>query len=207
MKNTGILACFALIALIAGTAAAQEYPLFAAGEKPDQAGDIGDPGRNDGRPSEEQREEIRRKMQAVRIMRLTEELNLDEKTAAKFIPAITSLEQKQRNLMRDNEQLMRDLRQTLAAKTPDQGKIRAALDKMFRNHQERNKLRDKEFEAARESLSVEQQARYVIFQHDFMQEMRGMLAGARGRGAGRGGMGPGGRGMTGGPLPGEPGQD
>ena len=42
-------------------------------------------------------------------------------------------------------------------------------------------------------LTVEQQARYVIFQQEFRREMRGMISGARGNGPGQGspGMGPG----------------
>ena len=56
------------------------------------------PGPRRDRPSEEQREAVRKKVDAVRIVRLTETLKLDEKTAAAFIPVITALEQKRREL-------------------------------------------------------------------------------------------------------------
>jgi hypothetical protein len=75
------------------------------------------------------------------------------------------------------------------------------MEKMEKNNQETMKLREKEIEAAKSTLSVEQQARYLLFQQDFMREMRGMISGARG------GMGPGrGPGMGGGQMRGGPGR-
>jgi len=132
------------------------------------------------RPTEEQREEVRKKMEAIRIARLTEELNLDEKTAAKFIPAITSLDQKRRILLKENQELLREMRALLNAPPPDEGKLKAAIHRIEKNHHEMLSLRDKEFAAIRDNLTVEQQARYLLFHQEFQREMRGMVEGARG---------------------------
>jgi Spy/CpxP family protein refolding chaperone len=152
-----------------------------------------------GPPSQEKREEIRKKVEAIRIWRLTEALKLEEKTAARFFPVLSSLTQRRHELLRENMEAERELRLYLEASKPDEKKIKAALDKMEKNHHEMTKLTEKEIEATKEYLTVEQQARYFLFQQDFQREMRGMIAGARGQGPGmrggpgqgRGGMGPG----------------
>lgn len=127
-----------------------------------------------------------RKIEAIRIARLAESLKLDEKTAAKFIPAVTAIEQKRRALMIEHRQLMHEIRQILGSQQIDEGKLKGIIEKMVNNQNEITKLRSRELDAAREHLSLEQQARYLLFQHDFMNEMREIMGGMRGPGAGRG---------------------
>jgi Spy/CpxP family protein refolding chaperone len=153
-----------------------------------------------GPPSDEQREEIRKKMEVVKMSRLTEELKLDEKTAAKFIPVITALDQKRRSLMNENRHAMQELRTEINAQQPDEGRMKTAIGKIEKNQREIASLREKELKAARESLSVIQQAQYILFNQEFVREMRGMVEGARGSGPGKGGTGHG-QGMGGGPKP------
>lgn len=162
------------------------------------------PGPRRDRPSEEQREAVRKKMDAIRIARLTETLKLDEKTAAAFIPSITALEQKRRELMKENRHIMQEMRLLLQASPPDEGKLKAAISRIEKNRQAIAAQRDKELDAARSHLTIVQAARYIIFNQEFQQEMRGMLDEARGGHAGRNpaGRGPG-RGMVPGRGPGQ----
>lgn len=150
--------------------------LFALPAPAQQGGQRGPAGRP---PTEEQREEVRIKMEAIKISRLTEELKLGEKTAAAFIPAITSLDRQRRSIMRDNRQAMQELRTELSTQRPDEGKMKAIISRIEKNHNEITALRKKELEAARTNLSVEQHARYILFHQKFQQEMRGMVEGAR----------------------------
>jgi hypothetical protein len=138
------------------------------------------PGPRRDRPSEEQREAVRKKMYAVRIVRLTETLKLDEKTAAAFIPVITALEQKRRELYRENRDIMQEMKLILQASKPDEGKLKTAISRIERNRQEIAAQRNKEFDAARSHLTIAQTAQYIIFNQEFQQEMRGMMEGARG---------------------------
>ncbi len=135
-----------------------------------------------GPSSGQQREEVRKKMEAVRMWRLTEALKLDEKTSAKLAALLSSMDQKRNALMRENGQILRDLRLSLKAGNPDEKKIKADLEKIEKNHHEMMDLRKKELNGIKDILTIEQQARYLIFQHEFMREMRGMIAGARGQG-------------------------
>lgn len=142
----------------------------------------------------EQREAVIIKMDAVRIARLTETLKLDEKTASAFIPIITALEQKRRGLLKENQEIMREMRLLLNASPPDEAKLKAAISRIDKNRQEIASQRNKEFNAAKSHLTVVQTARYIIFNQEFQQEMRGMLNEAR---SGRSGKTPPGRGPGG----------
>jgi Spy/CpxP family protein refolding chaperone len=159
---------------------------------PDEADVDSGQGRG-GPPSQEKREELRKRIEAIRIWRLTEALKLDEKTSAKFFPVLSSLTQRRHELLRENMETERELRLFLEVGKPDEKKIKAALDKMEKNHHEMMKLTEKEIEATKDYLTVEQQARYYLFQQDFQREMRRKMAGARGAG-----QGPGRQGMRGG---------
>jgi hypothetical protein len=138
------------------------------------------PDQGRGAPAGERREEIRKKIEAIRIWRLTEELNLDEKTAARFFPAISGLAQKRNELMRENMETQRELRLYLDAEKPDEKKMKAALDRLEYIHRETAKLTEKEIGITKDLLTVEQQARYYLFQQDFQREIREMISGARG---------------------------
>jgi len=135
--------------------------------------------------TEQQREVVRKKMYAVRIARLTETLKLDEKTAAAFIPAITALDQKRRDLYKVNREIVQEIRFLLQASPPDEGKLKAAISRIEKNRQEIAALRDKELDAARSHLTIVQAARYIIFNHEFQKEMRGMMDESRGGRTGR----------------------
>jgi cytochrome c556 len=182
-----------LLGSLATGAAAQHAPV------PQQGG-----GPGGGRPNEQQREEVRKKVEAVRLARLTETLQLDEKTAAKFIPVVTAIEQKRRALMKENQETTRELKIMLHANPPDEAKLKIAVNAIEKNRREIFALRDKEFNAAKDNLTVTQMARYILFNQEFLHEMRGMVEGARGSAPSKGGKGAGpgrGPGMGGGPRP------
>jgi Spy/CpxP family protein refolding chaperone len=145
-----------------------------------------------GGPSDERREEVRKKIEAIRIWRLTEELKLDPPASARLSSFLSSMEQKRREITKNQMEIMRDLRHSLRSAKPDEAKMRTNLEKLEKNHNEMQALRSNEFKGLKELLTVEQQARYLLFQQDFQREMREMISGARGRGKGNGGAGPGG---------------
>ena len=147
-----------------------------------------------------------RRVEEIRIGRMTEALKLDEKTAAKFIPAVTALDSQRRTLMSERRQHLFELRKQLEAQHPDEGKLAAILEKLRKNERDQMATRDKEYESAKAHLTVEQQARYVIFQREFNREVRGIIDDMRGgHGPGKGpGRGPGGGPGMGGGRPGGP---
>ncbi len=191
MRVLRLLVLAALIA--AGTSAfAQQGP------PPGAPG--GDEWNRDGSsagPDAQKREEIRKKIDTVRMWRLTEALKLDEKTGTKLASFLSTIEEKRRLLMSEHMQAMKDLRTALAAVNPDAKTLKNHLDKLEKNRKEMVELQRKEMNGVRDILTVEQQARYVVFQQDFRREMRGMSSGARGNGQGKRGFGK----RSGGPGP------
>ena len=102
------------------------------------------------------------------------------------------MDEQRRGLIRERMETMRGVRARLNKGNPNEKKLKADLDKLENNRQELLELEGKEIGGLKEILSVEQQARYVIFQQEFRREMRGIIAGARDGGAtgpGRAGMG------------------
>ena len=152
-----------------------------------QPGLAGSQGR--GGPDAMKREEVRKKVETVKMWRLTEELKLDEKTGAKLASFLSALDEKRRGLIHERMDTMKDLRTLVKTGKPDEKKLKADLDKLEKTHREMVELEGKEINGVKDILSVEQQARYVIFQQEFRRELRGMIAGARGNGQGQRGPG------------------
>ena len=117
-------------------------------------------------------------------------MKLDTNTSAKISSVLSSFDQQRRDIMREQMTTMRDIRFSLRSSKPDESKLKTALEKLEKNHRAVQELREKEFRALKDILTIEQQTRYLLFQQDFQREMRGMIAGARGGGQGMG-SGPG----------------
>jgi Spy/CpxP family protein refolding chaperone len=184
------LAVLAAALIMAGTTAqAQQGPGQTGGQYRNEPGSDRAPGR--GEPDAKKREEVRKKIETVRMWRLTEELKLDEKTSAKLASFLSALDEKRRGLMHERMETMGDLRTLLKTEKPDEKKLKTDLDKLEKTRREMVELEGKEISGVRDILSVEQQARYVIFQQEFRRELRGMIAGARGGGQGMRGPGSG----------------
>jgi Spy/CpxP family protein refolding chaperone len=169
-------AIMALALLLAGATAHAQQPGLADAQ-----------GR--GGPDAKKQEEVRKKVETVRMWRLTEELKLDERTSARLASFLSAMDEKRRGLMHERQETMRDLRALLKTGTPDENKLKADLDKLEKGRGSMVDLEVKETSGIRDILSIEQQARYVIFQQEFRREMRGMIAKAREDGQGMRGPG------------------
>ncbi|MCK9418538.1 MAG: hypothetical protein M0R70_04055 [Nitrospirae bacterium] len=147
--------------------------------------------------SEEKREEIRKKIDAVRIWRLTEALKLDANTSAKLSSLLSAIDRQRRGIHLEQTGTINILRFAVRSPKPDESMIKTYLEKLEKNHLAMYELTKSEMNQLKNILTTEQQARYVVFQHEFMREMRGMIGGAHGNPA-KGGMGVGGSGRGGG---------
>jgi len=159
-------------------------------------------------PSAAKREEVRKKIEAVRIWKLTEALKLDPDTSAKLSSFINPLDQQRQEIAHEQMMTMRELRTLLQSSKPSEAKLKAAIDRLEKNHLAMQENRNREFSGIKNILNTEQQARFILFQQDFRREMRHMISGAKGGGpGGGGGMGPGhGQGMKGRQMQGGQGQ-
>lgn len=191
MKNKMTILLIAIVvALLTTPALAQQRRMQGApDERTREEGAFApEPGRG-GPPSEERREEIRKKIETIRIWRLTEELKLDAATGGKLSALLSSIDQKRREIQREQMETMRALRRILGSQKPDDGKIKQLLDKLETNHHSLQNIRNAELKGLKDILNVEQQARFLVFQQEFEREMRDMIGNARGSAGQRQGFG------------------
>ncbi len=186
----------AIISVIGLTTAITVFAEPAGGPGPgfaDEEQGLDHPAGRGGPADDAKRDEVRKKVEAVRMWRLIEDLKIDEKTSTQLASFLSSIEEKRRSLMKANVATMRDLRAAVKSERPDERKLRPLLDKIEKIQNELVGLREKEIAGIKGMLTVEQQARYLVFQQQFRREVRGMIEGARGgQGQGRPGAGQGG---------------
>ena len=185
MKGLAIASVVLMLTTITMTAFGQQGPasMQTGSQYNDNRGidNLGRPGQ--GEPlSDERRAEIREKIEAVRIWRLTEALKLDANTSAKLSSLLSSLDQQRREIQHEQMVTLNMLQQSLKAPKIEESRIKSDLDKIEKDYRAMQDLKYKEMSGLKNILTIEQQGRYVIFQLEFMREMRGMIRGARGMG-------------------------
>jgi len=151
----------------------------------------GNPGmRREGMRQErmERLKDTRDMIEDLRIVRLTKELNLTDQQLAKFLPKMREIEASRREYHQKRMGLIKDMEDLLGRKASEKD-LQAKLSEM-------DKLETDFLSTERETrktlinqLSVEQQARLVVFQENFERDMRELIRGIR-QGGVQPGMGP-----------------
>jgi predicted RNase H-like nuclease (RuvC/YqgF family) len=131
------------------------------------------------------RDRLRANLTNLRLLRMTEALELTEAQTAKIYPLATRIEKEKAEIIRDLGAEMADLRQAVQESGPNDEDLAVrveAIRKLRRSLQEK----DLEFEQfLQANLSGVQVARYVIFQADFNLAMGDRLNRARALAGGR----------------------
>ncbi len=137
------------------------------------------PSRTGPQLSPEKQEQIRKKVDTLRIWRLTETLRLDSESSAKLASILSSHDRQRGNLFRERRETMRALRTAVTSKKPDETKLQTLLDQLETNHRSTQELTEMEWKSLQGILNTEQQARFVIFQQDFRRDIQKMISRAR----------------------------
>lgn len=130
-------------------------------------------------PTKEQKEKVRQRIETLRMWKLTKDLDLDEKTSAHLFPLLNRYGKKRAEMEHAMQENINDLKESLREKR--EGQLRVILDRLEQNHKGIRNLKDAEWEEMKKILTVEQQARYVIFLQEFDREMRRIITEARER--------------------------
>jgi len=134
-------------------------------------------GQEEPTPSPEPRTE--ENLVTLKLLRLTQVLELTEDQTAKVYPLVTRLEKEKHVILKDLNAEMRSLRELLGAEKPDEPKILAGIDKVKAMRQA---VRQKEEELDlffKKSLTTVQYAKTLLFQADFNRRLSEMLDRAR----------------------------
>lgn len=133
------------------------------------------------------REGIREKIEMLKMWKLTKALDLDEKTSAQLFPIINKYDKLRAETELSLREGMNELR--ISLKEDRRKRLRNILDKLEHDHHALQSIADEEWTEMKEVLTVEQQAKLVIFKQEFDRDIRKIIAEAREK---RGGMSDGG---------------
>ncbi len=128
-------------------------------------------------PSKKQIEKIRKRIETLKMWRLTKSLDLDEETASKLFPLINQYDKEKLAVQQAMRRDMKELRS--AADTAGEEKLRGILKRLRESRKRLQEINDEEIEKLREVLSVRELAKFIIFRQDFDREMKKIIARVR----------------------------
>jgi hypothetical protein len=108
------------------------------------------------------RQELLDQMRAERMWRMTEELRLDEASAAKVFPLLTKFDERAREVGKERNEIVTALNAELETSRPDDGRIKALIDRLLANRNRRQAVEQERFTALRQVLTAVQQAKLVL---------------------------------------------
>lgn len=135
-----------------------------------------------------QSKDTRDMIENLRIVGMTRDLNLTDQQLAKFLPKVREDQATRREYFQNRSAQVKEIENLLNAHASDrelQAKL-TALDRMENDFRARQRDDQK---ALRSQLSIEQQARLVVFQDHFEHQMRELIRGIP-QGGPQSGMGP-----------------
>lgn len=127
--------------------------------------------------SKGQMEKAREGIEALRIWRLTKALDLDEKTTAQLFPLLNRFDKRRGEIERALSDDMRELRRLVRERR--EGPLKKVLESVEQRHRALQALNDDERAELKRILSVEQQAKYVLFHQEFSRDIRRIIDEAR----------------------------
>lgn len=134
-----------------------------------QLGDERPPGRP-GRGAK-QNPQHRRHLEQLRILKMLELLDLGEDQEVGFLQAFRGVRKEHRRLAEERGRLFEDLTTGLQKQTLDDRKLDELINGILRLEEEKQQVHKRFIEEARRILTVEQLARFIIFQERFEAEL------------------------------------
>jgi|UniRef100_A0A7V3VUQ3 Spy/CpxP family protein refolding chaperone len=127
-----------------------------------------------------ERKDPREIIERVRIYKLTEALDLSEEQAAKLFPHLKEMRKNEQEFQRQRMELLKDLKDLLNRKA-DESEIIKVLNRYQELQKKRMESQINEIEGIKKILTPEQQAKFLIFQEEFEQEIRELIKEVRSR--------------------------
>ena len=146
---------------------------FAATSMAEPRGDF------DAPPTREQMEKVRNRIETLRMWKLTKALDLDEKTSAQIFPLLNRYDKKRAEIEIAMREGIKELRESLKEKR--EGQLKNILERLEQNHKNMQRMNDEEREDLKRILTVEQRAKFIIFQQEFDREIKKIIEETRER--------------------------
>jgi hypothetical protein len=139
----------------------------------------GPPSPTEERPMNRERaDELRKRIELIWMWKLTEELDLTKEEGAKLFPLLSTYEEKKRELREENRRIVQTLEQMIDDGAPE-GDLKRTIRSLEDNKRKLNKVKEEGSHELAKILSVEKQAKYIVFQEYFRHEIHGLIQKAR----------------------------
>lgn len=123
--------------------------------------------------------EMYRKIRALKKKKIVEALALNKESADKILSVIDKYDNKRRESNRSMREDVRNLKKAVDDKQDDA--VKTLVDKITQNRKDLLLLNQAEMDELKSVLTVEQQARYILFSIDFHKAIRRIIAEKRSR--------------------------
>jgi Spy/CpxP family protein refolding chaperone len=127
-----------------------------------------------GRPPRHDREEAFRMVDAYIAGKLKGSLGLTDDQLAKVLPMVTQLHRDRREIFHRRQQLLRDLRRTLASGTATEAEVQQSLAEVKRLENDENVRLRRDREAVDAALTPLQQAKFRVLEAEVEQKIRSL---------------------------------
>jgi Spy/CpxP family protein refolding chaperone len=132
---------------------------------------------SDRPPTREQREKVRKRIETLKMWKLTKALDLDEKTSAQLFPLINKYDKKRAEIEFNIRDGTRELRRYL--KENNKESLKNVIDRLEQNRRVLQSINEEEWAELKKVLTIEQQANFILFRQEFDKEIRKIIADAR----------------------------
>ena len=122
-------------------------------------------------PEEGKRERLREEIETMKMWKMLEVLNLTDEQSDKFLPAWRELQKAQKDFREKREDLLKSLEGVLGAEKPDEGKIKDILAQLEKERSQFDEVQQRFRQKAQEVLTIEQQAKLLLFEDRFEKRM------------------------------------
>ncbi len=133
----------------------------------------------EGPPSKEQKQEIRKRIETLKMWQLTKTLDLTEERAAKLFPVINEYDKKRFAVRRDIRKEMRTLKKSVDAAS--EKNLIKMIDGLENRHRRLQGIDNEEMKRLRDILTARDLAKFIIFKQDFDREMKKIIEKVRKR--------------------------
>lgn len=125
---------------------------------------------NDIAPSKESMDKVRKRIETLKMWKLTEALSLNEETAAKFFPVLNKYDRKRMKIGSEMKKDMLQLRQSVD--TASENELEVIILRLRNHHKKLQEISSEELSKLRDILSVRDMGRLILFKRDFKKDMR-----------------------------------
>ncbi len=122
-------------------------------------------------PEEGKRQRLREEIETMKMWKMLEVLDLSQEQSDKFLPVWREMQKAQKDFRERREDLLKSLESTLAEGKPDEGKIRDIMVQLEKEKSHFEGVQQKFRQKAQEVLTLEQQAKLVLFEDRFEKRM------------------------------------